>query len=191
MDHRNTDELLGAISAQLGIDLTGCFIIGHEAPTFGLILGDGNRILIGGPNQMLSQSHVRAQLLITGRVTRPQRPNAWARIVESLVRSAERIEHEEYEPSAQLIRLARRYIDVVRSGPPEEAVLSESPVRDGEALYIHAPSLARWISGVRGEVRLTARQLATQLTAAGFVKAFFNATNPKGRQIGRNYWKLP
>ena len=195
-DGETTEDAIARVRSQLKIPLRRVVRMGDDRPIYALTLESGLEIVLGSSTDLLQQGSVRAKILdaTRGLVIPRVKGERWDAITGLIVAHAEPLSPDEVA-EIDTVAIARGWVAdylAEASAPIEisdDALRSGQPLRDEDgSTLVNAPELARWVALQRGE-KLTTRELALRLRAAGFPVRRIDY-GPRTNRRARRYWKV-
>lgn len=185
------DEILSMLSSKFGVEFEGAIRRGREDTQYYLLVA-GQEVMIGGSDDLLSVTKVRAKMFnVTGKPIKTFKTPVWMKIVEAIFAVSEFQDIADSTRAQEIMSWVSDYLTskgILEGDAWRDGVINQSPFeRDGE-IYIYADKFRDYLRYTK-DVRMTASDLRIRLKEAGWDNRQMAAV-ARGRRVQRNFWRI-
>lgn len=186
------DETIAMLSSKLGVEFEGAVRRGREDTQYYLKIG-GQEIMIGGSDNLMSVTKVRAKLFnVTGKPIKAFKSPLWMKIVEAIYAVSE---YQDIADSSRVEEINCWISDYISSKNMmtgedwREGAVSKTPFEKDEEIYIYPDKLREYLRHTK-DVRIDIGPLKIRLKEAGWDSTQVSA-RARGTRIQRYFWRIP
>ena len=194
VDDAQRAALLANASKVLGVAISAFEQLGRDpaTATFALVLAGDRRVPLGSAADVLLQRRVQAALYATtGRAIPGMKPVAWTNLCSALGRVRRLVENADSVRANETVEWMKQYFYRVRvHDAGADAIPSNAPFRSDGYLYVHAPSLMRFVKMDLCQMQVDRGDLWARLHELGFTPTAVSAQTA-GQPVTRRYWAGP